>query len=76
VTAAVSELEEEYAGQVTFTIIEPEVTKTNGDVQAYELDTHGMVAFDPAGEVITTLPGHDFGKEEIEEMIGTVLGEG
>ena len=73
--AAVSELETEYEGQIVFTIIQPEYTKASGEVEAYELGTHGLVAFGPDGQVIATLPGHQFGKPEIEEVIRKLLGD-
>ncbi len=34
---------------------------------------HGLVAFSPSGEAVVTLPGHDYGKVEIEAALQTVL---
>ncbi len=69
-----SELQTEYADQVTFTIVDPAVTNESGDVEAYELETHGLVAFDAEGNVVHTIPGHKFGRDEIVEAIGKVTG--
>lgn len=71
--AAVSELRTEYEGQVVFVVVQPEQTLIGDDVARYGLGTHGLVAFDPDGKVIATIPGHDFGRPEIEAVIQKVL---
>ena len=35
---------------------------------------HGLVAFDSQGEAKVKIPGHSFGREEIENAIEQVLG--
>jgi len=65
----VSELEQEYEGKATFTIVSPEETAQSADALAEYGFTelkHGLVVFDGEGNATTKLPGHMFGREEIE----------
>ena len=77
--AAVSELAPEYEGRVEFVIVSAEETKRRQDeIVAFGFadQKHGLVAFSSEGEVVTTLPGHQFGKEEIVAVLQQVLLEG
>jgi hypothetical protein len=69
----VSELRTEYEGRVVFVVVTPERTLAGDDVARYGLGTHGLVAFASDGTVVATIPGHDFGRAEIEEVIRQVL---
>jgi hypothetical protein len=71
----VSELETEYGEQVDFVVIDAEETKKRGDeLERYLLASrsHGLVAFDAAGEVAVTIAGHQFGRDEIVMAIGQI----
>jgi len=35
----------------------------------------GIIAKNPAGEVVTTLEGHSYGKDKVEEIIALLSGE-
>ena len=77
VSAAVSELEQEYEGQAKFVIISPEETAQSADAIAEYGFTdlkHGLVVFDREGNATTKLPGHMFGRTEIEAGLKAVLG--
>ena len=68
VVAAVGELEEEYGDEVDFVIVSAEDTKARQDEiveYGFAEKMHGLVTFDADGQVGATLPGHNFGKEEI-----------
>lgn len=70
------ELEKTYADQVAFEIISAEETAKRGDeIEAYGFTDlkHGLVIFDPSGNDQVRLPGHAFGKEEIEAGLRKVL---
>ena len=76
-TAAVSELESEYADQADFVVISPEETaKASADIERFGFtdNLHGLVIFDGAGEPAVKLPGHSYGREEIEAGLKEVLG--
>ncbi len=75
-TAAVRELEVEYADRVTFVIVSAEETAAaTEDIEAFgfQEDGHGLVIFDGEGEVAGKLPGHNYGRTEIEAQLKTVL---
>ena len=70
------ELEQDYEGQATFTIISPEETAASFDeIEAFGFADlrHGLVVFDGEGEPRVKLPGHMFGRAEIEEGLKRVL---
>ena len=72
--AAVRELEPEYEGRIVFEIIPPEETlKRAEELQEFDLGSHGMVIFDADGVDRAHIPGHEFGRPEIEVAIQTVL---
>ena len=69
------ELELEYGNRVDFVIVEAEETKVRADeLERYLLASrrHGLVAFDAAGEVVVTIAGHQFGREEIVMAIDQI----
>jgi len=71
----VGELETEYGDRVDFVVVEAEETQQRKDeLERYHLASrsHGLVAFDAAGEVVVTIAGHQFGREEIEMAIGQI----
>ena len=74
------ELEPQYEGRVDFNIISAEETKLRSEeINSYgfQKELHGLVGFDAAGNVVVKLPGHNYGKAEIEVAVATVLaGEG
>lgn len=71
------ELELEYGDKVNFVIVEPEDTKARAEeLERFQLASrrHGLVAFDAAGEVVVTIAGHQFGREEILMAVAQVVG--
>jgi hypothetical protein len=73
----VSELEQEYEGRARFTIVSPEETAAaTAEIEAFGFtDTkHGLVVFDGEGTAQLKLPGHMFGRAEIEAGLKRVLG--
>ncbi len=71
-----SELALEYEGRVLFQLIPAEETSRRAEeVASYGFGAlrHGLVGFNRAGQVLVTLPGHEFGKPEIRAAIETLL---
>ena len=74
VVAAVRELEAEYEGQFKFEIIPPEETlKRAEELGLYDLGSHGLVVLDAEGKELAHLPGHQFGRAEIEAAMQAAL---
>ena len=70
------ELESEYGDQATFTIVSAEETaRSQADIEAFGFTEkkHGLVVFGPSGEPVAKLPGHSFGRDEIEEGLRNAL---
>ena len=71
------ELEQDYEGQAIFTIVSAEETAASfDDIEAFGFADlrHGLVVFDGEGEAKVKLPGHMFGRAEIEKGLKGVLG--
>ena len=76
VAAAVGELEQEYGDRAAFVIVPAEETAQRGDeIEAFGFTAlkHGLVIFDDAGDAAVKLPGHNFGRAEIEAGLREVL---
>jgi len=72
----VGELAQEYGDRVEFEVVPAAETARRGDEIALYGFTdlkHGLVAFTAAGEPRVKLPGHQFGKPEIEAAIREVM---
>lgn len=77
--AAVRELQVKYESQINFTIIPAEETlRRTEEVNSFGFEAllHGMVAFNLEGEAVVKIPGHRFGKAEIEAAVQKVLNAG
>ena len=73
------ELETEYGDRVDFCIVSAEETAERADeIDAFGFTDlkHGLVIFDPEGEAVVKMPGHQFGRDEIEAGIRRVLAQG
>lgn len=70
------ELEQQYGDRLQFTIIPAEQTALRQDeIDEYGFTDlkHGLVIFAPDGEAVFFLPGHTYGKAEIDAGIQQVL---
>ena len=70
------ELETEYGNSIEFNIIGAEETAAKADELAIYGFTdlkHGLVVFDANGDAQVKMPGHEFGKAEIQAAIEKVL---
>lgn len=72
------ELQTEYGDRIQVNIIGAVETAAKADELAVFGFTdlqHGLVVFDAAGEAQTKIPGHRFGKPEIQAAIEKALAE-
>lgn len=70
------ELEQQYGDRMRFTIVPAEQTAIRQDeIDEYGFTDlkHGLVILSPEGEAVFKLPGHTYGKAEIEAGIEQVL---
>ncbi len=68
------ELEQDYEGQATFSVITPTAASFD-EIQAFGFADlrSGVVVFGTDGEAKVKLPGHMFGRAEIEAGLKSVL---
>ena len=43
------------------------------EIKDAKLKSHGIIAKDKDGKLVTTVDGHTYGKEKVEEVIGKLL---
>lgn len=43
------------------------------EVKAAGIASHGIIAKDAAGKVVTTVEGHSYQKDKVEEVVKTLL---
>ncbi len=68
-----SDLQQEYEGRITFNVISVSAEGAEQEIQKHELGTHGLVVYGADGAIAATIPGHKFGREEIESAIKSVV---
>lgn len=70
------DLEHEYGDRVDFTIVPAEETRHRmAEIQAFGFaeQRHGLVGFTADGEALVKMPGHQFGRPEIEAAVQRLL---
>jgi hypothetical protein len=73
---AVGELTPEYEGRVDFVLISAEETAGRQDEiieYGFVDQKHGLVGFTSERVALVKMPGHNFGKPEIQEAANTLL---
>lgn len=70
-----SELAREYEGKVQFTVTPVVSAEGAAAKETYDFGQagHGLVCFDANGNVAEVIPGHDYGKGDIEFEIEQLL---
>ena len=71
-----SELEGEYGDRVDFVVVPPaETAQRSDEIEMFGFTDlkHGLVAFDVEGNAEVKIPGHQFGRDEIEKAVQEVL---
>ena len=69
VTVIVNGLKEEHADQVIIEAVKLGVGDSKKEVDESDLKVHGIIAKDAKCEIVTTVEGHSYGKEKVEEVI-------
>ena len=73
------ELADEYDGQVEFNVLPyPEDELAQKQLirdYGWEAQLHGLLGIDESGKVVRNLPGHNFGKPQIEDVVEELLAE-
>lgn len=73
------ELADEYDGRVEFNVLPyPEDELAQKQLirdYGWEAQLHGLLGIDERGKVVRNLPGHNFGKPQIENVVEELLAD-
>tara|TARA_B100000927_G_C16339057_1_gene418519 strand:+ start:450 stop:692 length:243 start_codon:yes stop_codon:yes gene_type:complete len=75
VTAIVDGLKAEHADTIEIETVKVGEGDSQKEIEESDLKVHGIIAKNPAGEIVTTLEGHSYGKDKVEEIIALLSGE-
>ena len=73
VTVIVNGLKAEHADTIDIEAVKIGVGDSKKEVEESDLEVHGIIAKNAAGEIITTVEGHSYGKEKVEEVIALLV---
>ncbi|MEM1293724.1 MAG: hypothetical protein AAGH89_00070 [Verrucomicrobiota bacterium] len=65
-----NDLKNEQGDQINFETASMTAEGVREKVVAAGLKTHGIIATDVAGEIVTTVEGHSYGSEKVMEVVG------
>lgn len=70
-----SELEKEYEGRVRFEVRDAnsEEGKTAVETYGWQEALHGLVTLGPDGKMVGTIPGHRYGRAEVQAKVEELL---
>tara|TARA_R110002096_G_scaffold102753_5_gene226902 strand:+ start:1623 stop:1865 length:243 start_codon:yes stop_codon:yes gene_type:complete len=72
ITVIVNDLKEEHADTVDIKAVKIGVGDSKKEIEESDLQVHGIIAKNSEGKIITTVEGHSYGKEKVEEVIATL----
>ena len=69
VTVIVNGLKDEHADTVVIEAVKVGAGDSKKEIAESDIKVHGIIAKNAGGEIVTTVEGHDYGKEKVEEVI-------
>lgn len=72
VTAIVDGLKDEHADSLVIETVKVGDGDSRKEIEESDLKVHGIIAKNAAGEIVTTVEGHSYGKDKVEEVIATL----
>lgn len=69
----VDDLKKEHGDKITFSNVTMNSAEANQAVTESKLKSHGIIAKDPAGNIVKTVEGHNFGKAKVEKVVKVLL---
>tara|TARA_R110000850_G_C9897314_1_gene459505 strand:- start:772 stop:1014 length:243 start_codon:yes stop_codon:yes gene_type:complete len=72
VTVIVNGLKDEHADTVDIKAVKVGVGDSKKEIEESDLEVHGIIAKSAEGEIVTTVEGHSYGKDKVEEVIATL----
>jgi len=72
VTVIVNDLKEEHGDDIEIEAVKVGEGDSNKEIEESDLKVHGIIAKNADGKIITTVEGHSYGKDKVEEVIATL----
>lgn len=69
VTVIVNDLKEEHSDTIDIKAVKVGAGDSKKEIENSDIKVHGIIAKNDAGEIVTTVEGHSYGKEKVEEVI-------
>ena len=76
VTVIVNDLKDEHADKVTIEAVKVGAGDSKKEIEESDIKVHGIIAKNADGEIVTTVEGHSYGKEKVEEVIALLTKNG
>ena len=75
VTVIVNDQQQKNGSKIKFNTVKVGDGDSAKEIEAAQLASHGIVAKDKAGKLVTKVDGHSYGKEKVEEVVQLLLAE-
>lgn len=72
VTVIVNDLKEKHGDDIEIQAVKIGEGDSQKEIEQSDLEVHGIIAKNAEGEIVTTVEGHSYGKEKVEEVIATL----
>ena len=75
ISVIVNDLKKKDSSKIAFKTVKVGDGDSTNEIKAAKLASHGIIAKDKHGKLVTKVDGHAFGKEKVEEVIQKLLKE-
>ena len=73
ITVIVNDQKKKYGSKINIQAVKVGDGDSAAEIKKAKLASHGIVAKDKAGKLLTKVDGHNYGKEKVAEVIGKIL---
>ncbi len=73
ITVIVNDQNKKHGKNITIATIKVGEGQSEEEIKKAKLTTHGIVAKDKNGKLVTAVEGHNYGKAKVVEVINTLL---
>ena len=73
ITVIVNDEKKKHSSKINIKAIKVGEGNSSNELKKAKIASHGIIAKDKKGEILTTVEGHNYGKEKIKEVISLIL---
>lgn len=73
ITVIVNDENKKHSSKINIKAIKVGEGNSSDELKKAKIASHGIIAKDKKGEILTTVEGHNYGKEKIKEVISLIL---